>query len=328
MTNKDTFPRIAVVGCGHWGKNLIRNFYELGALYAVCDKDCSRAQELASQYDCTALSEEEVLRDPSIDALVIATGAYSHEYFSQAALQAGKHIYLEKPMALSVRTASTLVSLANKYNRILMVGHILNYHPAFVALKEHLSELGPLKHMYANRLGLGRFRDHEGILWDLSCHDVSLILALAQTMPTHIHAVGQAYLTPDKPASALLTLSFSSGLTAHVHASWLSPFKEQKLVVIGERGIAVFDDRKPWAEKLQISTHCLTWKEGHPHANNAIQTRTIPLPESEPLKAECLHFLTCIKTGKDPLTSGQEGVRVIEVLEKAENTMHNFFVSS
>lgn len=328
MANKNSSSRIAVVGCGHWGKNLIRNFYELGALQAVCDKDRLRAQELASQYECRALSEEEILRDPSVDALVIATGAHSHEHLSQTALQAGKHVYLEKPMALSTKTARALVSLATTHNRILMVGHILNYHPAFVALKNHLPELGPLKHMYANRLGLGRFRDHEGVLWDLASHDVSLILALAQTMPTHIHAVGQAYLTPDKPAAALLMLSFPSGLTAHVQASWLSPFKEQKLVVIGERGIAVFDDRKPWAEKLQISLNCLAWKEGHPHANESFQTRCIPLPESEPLKAECLHFLTCIQDGTEPLTSGQEGLRVIEVLEKAEKTIHNFSVSS
>ena len=247
---------------------------------------------------------------------------------SQDALQAGKHVYLEKPMALSTETARTLVSLATTHNRVLMVGHILNYHPAFVALKEHLPELGPLKHIYANRLGLGRFREHEGVLWDLSCHDVSLILALAQTMPTHIHAVGQAYLIPHKPMAALLTLSFLSGLTAHVQASWVSPFKEQKLVVIGGEGIAVFDDRKPWAEKLQISLNCFAWKDGHPHANESFQTRSIPLPENEPLKAECLHFLTCIQEGKTPLTSGQEGLRVVEVLEKAENTMHNFSVSS
>lgn len=327
MMHKHNSPRIAVVGCGHWGKNLIRNFYELGALYALCDREDAKTQDLASRYGCKTLSEGEILRDPLIDALVIATGAHSHEPLSQVALQAGKHVYVEKPMALSTKTARALTSLAKTHNRILMVGHILNYHPAFIALKEHLPELGPLKHIYANRLGLGRFRDPEGILWDLSCHDVSLILALAQGMPTHVHAVGQAYLTPDKPAAALLTLSFDSGLTAHVHASWLSPFKEQKLVVIGERGIAVFDDRKPWAEKLHLSLNCLVWEEGKPHANLSFQHQAVPLPESEPLKAECLHFLNCIATGTEPLTSASEGLRVIEVLEEAENAMHNLSVS-
>jgi UDP-2-acetamido-3-amino-2,3-dideoxy-glucuronate N-acetyltransferase len=325
MTNnfqKDSSsPRIAVVGCGAWGKNLVRNFAELGALAAVCDEDHQKAQALALQYKVTALSEREVFSDPSVDAIVLATHAPFHESQAEAALKAGKHVYVEKPIALSVAGAQKLCSLAKTHQRILMVGHILNYHPAFIAIKERLSELGLLKHIYANRLGLGRVRRQESVIWDLACHDISLILALAQRMPLQVSATGQSYLAPGKPGSAVLNLTFDRGLTAHIHTSWISPFKEQKLVVVGEKAIAVFDDRKPWAEKLSISKDYLIHKDGQPHANDAFQTQVIPLPESEPLKNECLHFLNSIQRGEEPLTSGEEGLRVTQVLEKAEYSL-------
>ncbi len=314
-------PRIGVIGCGAWGKNLVRNFSELGTLTAVCDRDPLKAQSLASQYEVSVLSEEEIFSSPALDALVISSFAPLHAHHTEKALEAGKHVYVEKPMALSVEEATKLCSLAKTHNRILMVGHILNYHPAFIALKTHLHELGPLKHIYANRLALGRFRHQESVLWDLASHDISLILDLAQDMPQSISATGQAFLTLEKPANAILTLSFSSGLTAHVHASWLSPFKEQKLVVIGEKAIAIFDDCKPWAEKLQISKDCFIWYEDQPLANDSFQTRFISLSETEPLKNECLHFLTCIQKGEEPRTSGFEGLRVTQVLEKAELTL-------
>ncbi len=314
-------PRIGVVGCGTWGKNLVRNFAELGALAAICDSDSSKAQALASQYNVPVFSEEEIFSHASLDGVVISSFAPLHAHHAEKALTVGKHVYIEKPFALSVREAKKLCSLAQAHNCILMVGHILNYHPAFMALKDHLAELGPLKHIYANRLGLGRFRQTESVVWDLASHDISLILALTQAMPENVTAIGQTFLAPRKPASALLTLTFPDHLTAHNHVSWLSPFKEQKLVVIGENAIAVFDDRKPWAEKLQISKNCFGWKEGQPLANENFQTRTILLPEEEPLKNECLHFLICIQKGEEPLTSGLEGLRVTEVLEKAENSL-------
>ncbi|HUX79089.1 MAG TPA: Gfo/Idh/MocA family oxidoreductase [Alphaproteobacteria bacterium] len=314
-------PRVAVVGCGAWGKNLVRNFAQLGALAGVCDSDAQKAESLASQHGVPSFSQEDVFSHPAVDAIVIASLAPLHAHQAAQALAAGKHVYIEKPIALSVYEATKLCSLAKAHDRILMVGHILNYHPAFITLKNHLPELGPLKHIYANRLGLGRFRHQESVLWDLASHDISLILSLAQDMPQNIVATGQAYLASEKPANALLTLTFPSGLTAHVHASWLSPFKEQKLVVIGEKAIAVFDDRKPWAEKLQISTDCFIWQDDQPLANDNFHTRFISLPETEPLKNECLHFLTCIQKGEEPLTSGLEGLRVTEVLEKAEHSL-------
>lgn len=315
-----SLPRVAVMGCGAWGKNLIRNFAELGALAAVCDVESFKANALASEYGVKALSEESIFTDPTLDAVVIASLAPLHAQQAEKALKAGKHVYIEKPMALSVEDAKNLCSLAKTKNRILMVGHVLNYHPAFTTLKDKLSELGPLQHIYANRLNLGRVRRKENVLWDLACHDISLILSLAQESPESVTATGQAFLAT-KPMSALLSLTFPSGLTAHVHTSWLSPFKEQKLVVMGENAIAVFDDRKPWSEKLQISKDCFTWEEGHPHANEHFETQNIPIPESEPLKNECFHFLTCIQSGEEPLTSGLEGLRVTEVLEKAEQSL-------
>lgn len=316
-----SLPRVAVIGCGAWGSNLLRNFAELGALSAVCDADISKAAPFASRYGVPCVSEEALFADPNHDAVVIATQAPLHASQAEKALKAGKHVYLEKPMVLSVADGEHLCALAKETNRTLMVGHLLQYHPAFIALKDHLSLLGPLKHIYANRLGLGRFRQQETVLWDLASHDISLILSLTGEAPLTVDAIGQAYLTPESPASALLTLTFSNKLTAHIHASWLSPFKEQKLVVVGETGIAVFDDRQPWPEKLHLSSGCLAWVGEAPQANTDFQTRAIPLVEAEPLKNECLHFLTCIQQGTSPLTCGEEGLRVTEVLEKAEKSL-------
>ncbi|EKE09521.1 MAG: hexapeptide repeat-containing oxidoreductase [uncultured bacterium] len=317
-----SLPRVAVLGCGTWGKNLVRNFAELGALAAVCDKDTSKAEALKALYNVPSLSEDEAFSDPTLEAIVIASLAPLHSEQATRALKAGKHVFIEKPMALSEKDAQDLCSLAKKTNRILMVGHILNYHPAFIKLKERLSELGSLKHIYANRLGLGRFRRKESVLWDLASHDVSLILSLTQEKPLNVTSTWQSFLAPHKPASALLALTFPKGLTAHIHASWLSPFKEQKLVVMGEKGIAVFDDRKPWAEKLTLTKNCYHWKESQFEANDHLRTEAIPLSEAEPLKNECLHFLTCIQKGETPLTSGEEGLCVTQVLETAENSFH------
>lgn len=314
-------PGVALIGCGAWGKNLARNFAELGTLVAASDLDTHKSHQLASQYNIIALTEEQLFTDPKIQAVVIASLAPFHAEQAERALKAGKHVYIEKPMALRVKDAKNLCTLAKRHNRILMVGHILHYHPAFIALKDRLCDLGPLKHIYANRLALGRFRRQESVLWDLASHDISLILSLTQSKPSTIEAIGQTFLTSDKPASALLTLTFPGNLTAHIHASWLSPFKEQKLVVIGEQGIAVFDDRNPFQEKLLISKGCFELREGLPHANDDFEFYAIPLTETEPLKNECLHFLTCIQTQQSPLTSGEEGLHVIEVLEAAEHSL-------
>lgn len=319
--NRKPVPRVAVVGCGAWGKNLVRNFAELGALTAVCDVDPIKAESLATQFKVPFLSEEDVFSSSEIDAIVVSSLAPLHVKHGEAALKSNKHVYIEKPMALTTSDAKHLCELAKNNSKTLMIGHILNYHPAFIELKKRLPDLGPIKHIYANRLGLGRFRRKESVLWDLASHDISLILALTQTMPLEIHAVGQAFIAPQKPASALLQLTFPGDITAHLHASWLSPFKEQKLVVIGEKGVAIFDDRKPWGEKLNISFNCLTWQDGEPHANDAFESIPIPIPESEPLKNECLHFLDCIQNLKEPITSGLEGLRVTEVLEAADKSL-------
>jgi predicted dehydrogenase len=321
LKNSPSLPRVAILGCGAWGKNLARNFAELGALVAVCDADSQQAKDIALEYKIKALDEEQVFTDPDVDAIVISSLAPLHASQAERALKAGKHVYIEKPMALSVKDAQNLCTLSKTQNRILMVGHLLHYHPAFMALKERLAELGSLKHIYANRLALGRFRQHEGVLWDLASHDISLILALTQSKPLTIDAVGQAFLTSDKPASAFLNLTFPNNITAHIHTSWLSPFKEQKLVVIGEKAIAVFDDRKPLEEKLMISKDCLEWDNDQPLANDKFETFAVPLPNFEPLKHECLHFLNCIQQGTIPLTSGEEGLRVTEVLEAAEKSL-------
>ena len=236
LKNTSFIPRVSLIGCGAWGKNLARNFAELGAFVAVCDTDKNKANAIALQHGVEVLTEDQILTHPDIEGVIIASLAPFHACQAERALRAGKHVYIEKPMALSVKDAQTLCVLAKSQERILMVGHILHYHPAFIALKERLSELGPLKHIYANRLALKRFRRQESVLWDLASHDISLILALAQTKPHRIDAVGQAYLTPEKPASAFLNLAFPSGLTAHIHTSWLSDNNQLLFLKRGEPG--------------------------------------------------------------------------------------------
>jgi UDP-2-acetamido-3-amino-2,3-dideoxy-glucuronate N-acetyltransferase len=316
-------PGIAVIGCGGWGKNLVRNFFELGALVAVCDTDSEVANSFAKEFRAEAMSEDEIMADSRIDALVIANPAEHHVTLAMKAIEAGKHIYVEKPLALNVAQAQQISIYGKQMGKIVMVGHILQYHSAFIKLKEVVAsgELGNLHHIYTHRLGLGRLRRHENVLWDLAPHDISMILALTGELPSKVTASGHTHLHDEIATTSLATLSFSNGLSAHMHTSWMSPFKEQKLVVVGDKGVLVFDDRKPWGEKLAIYRDCVIWEQGLPIENSHVHTEYIKVEESEPLKNECRHFLDSINYNKTPITDGDEGVQVTRVLEAAEKAM-------
>lgn len=316
-------PGIAVIGCGGWGKNLVRNFFELGALVAVSDVNKDTAKAFAKEFRCDNFSVDQILADPRIDAVVIASPAEHHVELGIKALKAGKHIYVEKPLALNVAEAQHLNIVARKCGRIIMVGHILHYHTAFAKLREMVSEgeLGNLQHIYSHRLGLGRLRRHENVLWDLAPHDISMILALTGTLPESVTASGHSYLQDNIAATCLATLNFENGVSAHLHSSWMSPFKEQKLVVVGDKAVAVFDDRKPWGEKLAIYRDCVLWNEGVPFENTNVHAEYVKVEASEPLKNECRHFLDSINYDRTPLSDGDEGVRVTRVLEAADKAM-------
>lgn len=314
--------RVAVVGCGQWGRNLVRNFAELGCLAAVCDPDAETAAALAARYGVAACDFETLLADPSIDALAVAAPAARHYALALAGLEAGKHVFVEKPVALDLAEAERLCQLAERKNLRLMVGHLLQHHPVFIRLKEMVrsGELGRVQYIYSNRLNLGRFRREEDILWSFAPHDISMILSLIGEAPDRVEAIGGCWLHPTIADVTTTHLSFPNGERAHIFVSWLHPIKEQKLVVVGDRGMAVFNDGEPWAEKLMIYRHQIEWRDSLPIPQKA-EGRAAAVPEGEPLRLECAHFLECVATGATPRTDGREGMRVLEVLTRASRAM-------
>ena len=315
-------PRIAVIGCGYWGKNLVRVFAELGALAALVDAHAPTVAALQAKHGGRAMEFEEALADVTIDSVAIAAPAALHYRLAKEALRAGKHVFVEKPLALEVGEAQELCELAERLDRRLMVGHLLQYHPAFLKLKELVREgrLGRLQYLYSNRLNLGKIRREEDILWSFAPHDLSMILSLVGSEPVGVTAVGGYYLHDAIADVTTTTLNFPGGERAHVFVSWLHPFKEQKLVVVGSDAMAVFDDGEPWARKLQLYPHKVAWKDNIPVAAKA-EALAIEVPQDEPLKQECGHLLDCVRTGATPRTDGREGVRVLSVLQRASRAL-------
>ncbi len=317
-----TSPAVAVIGCGHWGKNHVRNFHALGALVAVSDANADLAGKMSETYDVPAREVGEILADTAIAGGVIAAPAEAHAELAIRALEAGKHVFVEKPLALTVAEAQGVLAAAQKAGRIVMVGHLLQYHSAFLKLKDMVAagELGKLQYLYSNRLNLGKIRREENALWSFAPHDISMILALVGDMPTAVRAEGGSYLHEVIADVTTTHLTFPGGVQAHVFVSWLHPFKEQKLVVVGDKAMAVFNDGEPWDRKLLIYPHKIDWRDGVPTPEKA-DAQAVPLEESEPLRAECQHFLDSMAAGTAPRTDGEEGMRVLSVLEQAEADM-------
>lgn len=315
---------IGVVGAGYWGKNLVRNFYELGALKCICDNNKDRIAQTSAKYPgCKSVTNfEEVLKDGEVKAVVIATPAEYHFQMALAALQADKDVYVEKPLAVQVKEAELLNEVAAKKNKILMVGHLLNYHPCIVKLKELIvsNYLGRVRYIYSHRLNLGKVRREENILWSFAPHDISVILSLLGQEPEIVNAMGGTYLQPNIQDVTLTTLKFASGVMAYIHVSWLHPFKEQRLVIVGDKKMAVFEDTLP-DDKLRIYDRGVDWINGEPVLRDR-DCEVVEYEKDEPLKLECQHFLDCIQTRSQPQTDGAEGLRVLEVLEKAQISLY------
>lgn len=316
--NQQTTTRVAAIGVGYWGRNLVRNFAELGSLAALADPDRDAAAALAGKYRVPVLDWQAVLNDSGIEGVAIAAPAGLHARLAQEALLAGKHVFVEKPLALAVTEAEALTRLAERQDRRLMVGHLLQYHPAFIALRDlvRAGALGRLQYIYSNRLNLGKVRREEDILWSFAPHDISMILSLIGQEPVRVTAEGGYYLHNAIADVTTTHLAFAGGERAHVHVSWLHPYKEQKLVVIGDLGMAVFDDGEPWEKKLLLYPHRIEWRETMPVPHRA-DAEPVALDAGEPLRLECQHFLDCIATGGRPRTDGGEGVRVLRVLTAA-----------
>lgn len=314
--------RVAVVGTGYWGKNLVRNFAELGALAAISDPNRQAAEELALRYGVPIKDFSEVLSDPVIAGVAIAAPAALHAKLSLQALEAGKHVFVEKPLALNLKDGQAVVDLAKTKALCLMVGHLLQFHPAFIKLGELARDgsLGRLQYLYSNRLNLGKVRREEDILWSFAPHDISMIISLVGQEPERITAEGSYHLHKVIADVTSTHLAFPGGEKAHVFVSWLHPFKEQKLVVIGDQAMAVFDDGEHWANKLIVYPHKIKWRDTIPVPQKAAPI-PITLDEGEPLRIECQHFLECIETGLTPRTDGAEGMRVLRVLTEASTAL-------
>lgn len=316
-------PQVAVVGAGYWGKNLVRNFHSLNALGAICDNDSERLNSFKQQCPDAKMfhAYSDVLRDKAIRAVAIATPAEAHADAVREALLAGKDVFVEKPLCLSVEEGKQLVTLAREKDRILMVGHLLWYHPAVLKLKELIvaGELGRIQYIYSNRLNLGKIRREENILWSFAPHDISVILGLLNEVPDTVRAQGGNYLHQQIADVTISLLSFASGVRAHIFVSWLHPFKEQKLIVVGDRKMAVFDDMEK-KDKLLLFPHSIDWKDNVPIANKA-DAQPVELDQGEPLRAECQHFLDCVATRTRPRTDGDEGLRVLSVLHRCQQAL-------
>jgi predicted dehydrogenase len=313
-------PTLALIGCGYWGKNLVRNFRQLGALRIVCDgsSECRlKASSLAP--GCDIVSSTDDVFTSSVDAVVIATPAITHFALVREALECGKDVFVEKPLALTYQEGAELVRLAQSNRRILMVGHVLEYHPGILQLRRLVDsgELGKVLYIYSNRLSLGKIRREENILWSFAPHDIAVILRITGQFPIQVVACGGTYLSPNVADATVTNLLFDNGVRAHIFVSWLHPFKEQRLVVVGSNKMASFDDV---SKKLILYNQRVDWSNGVPtpvsHAGEQIQ-----FSADEPLRNECAAFLAAVQSRRNPLTDGASALAVLKVLEAAQRSL-------
>ena len=319
MVTNDS-ANVAVIGCGYWGKNLVRNFAQLGALRMVCDGaevGRTRAAEMAPHAEVVG-DVDKVLSAP-VEGVVIATPAETHYELTRQALEASKDVLCEKPLALTYEQGAELVRLAECQGRILMVGHVLEYHPGIVRLLQLVrgGELGKVQYIYSNRLSLGKVRREENILWSFAPHDIAIILRLMGSMPFQVVACGGSYVQPNIPDVTVTHLLFDNGVRAHIHVSWLHPFKEQRLVVIGSRKMASFDDM---AKQLVLYDQRVDLREAEPIPVKG-NGDEVSFSSDEPLRLECQAFLSAIETRRPPLTDGTSGLRVLKVLQAAQRSL-------
>jgi predicted dehydrogenase len=294
----------------------------VGALHAVCDSNPVTAQRVSTDFGVPALPFDEILNDPHCDAIALASPASFHGEHVRHSLKAGKHVFVEKPLALDVDDGRALAGLARKKSRILMVGHLLRYHPHVLKLVELVKDghLGQLRRIFARRQGPGRLRTEEDVLWSFAPHDISLIVALLGEMPKKVWAEGSAILAPPILDMATVHMKFASGVAARIHVSWLNPYKEQKLTVVGTKATAIFDDRADWADKLLLYPHEILFRDGRPWRVNTDPAR-FRLEQCEPLHEECAHFLQAIYTGAPPRTDSAEALAVLSILDAATRSL-------
>lgn len=315
---------IGLIGAGAWGKNHLRNLYNMGVLKCVLETSDANISRLKEEYpDLEFVKDlDNLLSRSEIKGVVIAAPAELHFELSKKCLLAGRDVLVEKPLALRIEEGEELVKIAKENKRILMVGHILQYHSAVIKLKEMIDagELGQIRYIYSNRLNIGKLRTEENVLWSFAPHDISLILMfLNGEEPSTVEAHGGSYLNSNIFDTTMTTVGFKNGVKGHVFVSWLHPFKEQKLVVVGSEKMVVFDDISK--EKLFIYPHKIKWEKGNIPVAQKADYITMDLELKQPLEEELKHYLHCINTRETPKTDGVEGLAVLRVLERAQNKL-------
>jgi predicted dehydrogenase len=320
---------IALVGLGYWGPNLARNFAAIEGcdLTWCCDASEEARARLAGQYPSTRFTDDlaEVLADPHVDAVVLATPVPTHAELAVRVLESGKHCFVEKPLGQSVADAQLAVDAAQSTGKTLMVGHLLEYHPGVQRLKE-LSDSGELGdeifYIYGNRLNLGKVRADENALWSLGAHDVSVLLYLADEEPHEVIARGESYVREGVEDVVFCFLRFPSGLSAHLHLSWLDPHKERRFTIVGSKRMATFDDMalegKLTIYDKGVDETSRGYGEYITRSGDIFSPR---IPNLEPLRVECEHFVRCVRTGERPRSDGESGLRVVRVLEELQNSL-------
>lgn len=322
---------IGQVGLGAWGKNLLRNFNMLNQCHVkmACDTDATQCAKASEMFPRVVITNkyEDIIKDDKIEAVVIATPPTMHYQMTVKAIEAGKDVFVEKPLVLDLDEGKKLVELADKNDRILMVGHIMEYHPASLLLKQYIEDgvLGEVYYLYSSRINLGKVRDIENSLWSFAPHDVSLIMFLLGKYPSRVAATGSSYLQKSVEDVCFMTMHFDDKTMAHVHVSWLDPHKERKLTIVGSKRMVVFDDTRA-SEKIWLYDKGVDTKLDYTTYDEYMSLRigdiTIPhVPSGEPLRFECKHFLDCVKDHKHPRSDGDDGLRVLSVLQAAQNSL-------
>lgn len=320
------------IGIGAWGQNLLRNFSNLKdcSVRICCDKNKSALERVKLAYnDRISVTDDfnAMLKDGGIDALVVATLPATHSYFAIRALSRGKHVFVEKPLALKLEDAKEMIRVAKKEKRILMVGHLLLYHPAIKKLKSCLDEgvLGDIQYIYSTRVNLGQVRAEENALWSLTAHDISVAMHLLGTKPNQVQTTGKSYIRSHIQDVVFVNLNFKNNVIAHIHASWLDPHKVRKFTIVCSKKMAVFDDMES-SEKIRIYDKGFDWQKNSGTYETFLTLREgdIHIPKMdmvEPLKIECQHFIDCINRNQQPLSDGNNGLEVLEVLNAAHNSL-------
>ena len=320
--------RVGVVGLGYWGPNLARNLAAIPGceLAWLCDASTHARERLAPYFPNARMTDtlEDLLGDDDLNAIVLATPVPTHAELAVAVARAGKHCFVEKPLATNAADAQRAVAAAEQAGRILMVGHLLEYHPAVTRLKELIDghELGELYYIYGNRLNLGKLRADENALWSLGAHDVSVVLHLVDEEPVECLAQGACYVREGIQDVVFCYLRFPSGIVAHLHLSWLDPHKERRITVVGSRRMTTFDDMliegKLTVYDKGFDEDTRSWGEYIARSGDTFSPR---IPNVEPLRIECEHFLECVRTGAQPRSDGHSGLRVVRVLERLQHAL-------